>query len=61
MKNSIITEFKHSQDLKAYNDDIIDKGFKKEAENKYLAFYLNHKNNYFKLIQKNRWRNCYSI
>lgn len=52
MKNSIITEFKHSQDLKAYNDDIIDKGFKKEAENKYLAFYLNHKNNYFKLIQK---------
>lgn len=52
MTETIITEFQHSQDLKSYSDNIVKAGFQKKAENKYLAFYLNKKNNYFKLIQK---------
>lgn len=52
MTETIIIEFQHSQDLKAYSDNVVKAGFQKKAENKYWAFYLNKKNNYFKLIQK---------
>ena len=52
MTETIITEFQHSQDLKTYSDNIIKAGFQKKAENKYLVFYINKKNNYFKIMQK---------
>lgn len=50
--NSIITEHQHNLDLQDYQQDLVKNGFEKQAENKYLTFYLNPKNNYFKLIQK---------